>query len=109
MADQEGQAQRKVDAITARVDLLTQSLLLANEKQLKQQITHSEESARISEARAALEKELRDRIVSTQQEIEAGKGHGRPRWPISSVSEEQDRCDNRTSRLANTIASVGEE
>lgn len=71
--DQRLQAQGKVDAIAAQVDILKQSLLLTKGEQLSQQIAYSEEAARASEARATLERELRDRILSTQQEIETAE------------------------------------
>ena len=75
-----------------------QSLQLAREEQLKQQMAHSEESAAASEARDALEKELRGRILSIQQEIEAGERHGRPRWPTRNCKRK-----GRSTRLRHKL------
>jgi FkbM family methyltransferase len=70
VADQETEADRKLQLMTMQVDALTQSLLAAKDEQLRQQTSYSEKSAETSRVHAEVEMDQQRKLLAAQTELE---------------------------------------
>jgi len=100
MADQEAEAERKANAIAEQVNSLTQSLLLAKQEQLRQEVAYSEMAVGANQVQA-LEKQLREAAVSTQREIEALERD----WATRMVDQEV-KAERKTNAIAEQVNSL---
>jgi FkbM family methyltransferase len=71
MADQKAEAELELEIMARRVDALTQSLLVAEAEQQRQQIFHTERALESDRAHSEAETDLRKMILAARMDVES--------------------------------------